>query len=715
MLKSTSVRLIAALATYTLATALLFGPLVTHLRTSVLWEPGDLTSTARDYWAASAQGKTPFTLTKDNLVFAPEGQVRAPSLQIANAVQPAFVLALKRFLGVLGALNLYMLLGFVLSAVVMFALLDQLGFHALAGLFGGFAFAFNWWQYEQAFFGHIGLNHLWVLPAVLISLLALRRSRSHRRAIVMGVVLALSFYVFSYLGLFAATLALAFAILDTVGTAKGSRMRVARLHAEGWAMAGALLVPALVASRLDSTGFTSSFVFSKKYFHGAAISDYFLPPGHSPVFGRFFGAGSWPTPHTGEETLFFGWTTMLLAFVGALLWLVRGHTEKGERRFMLTLSVWLIPIGFLGSLPAYATVHGSRVPLPSAAFAIGTFTNWWKIYSRYGVLVAIGMVILGAWTVSVGIRHRRRLGAAAAVCALAFLVVEMLPGTPAPTWNAAAIDGATRWLERHPGGIVADYPMLQYWNSSALNSPAWPIYVWANMYEQTEHHHPLYSPPTLPMDGSRTEAIRLLTLNLDDTLTPGVLRAEHVRYVVVHDDVYRTLGLPVPRLTSGYREIAAVGATRIYTPRAPAADVPRALDQHADQIESARGLGPAPAEFASGFLGVENYNGFASRWMVQDGILRVSATDTIIPTRYELQLRAFSNQVPRHVELRTPGARVLGSADVGPDQEYRIGPFTLPGGTSRLELHADPGPQRLGDRGVSTIFIEQLAIVPLSF
>lgn len=85
---------IASIVFSAVATALFF-PLVRDLNSSVLFEPGDLKSTARDYWAAEQHGESPFTFEHDSLIFAPEGQARAPSLQIANAVQPTFVWALK--------------------------------------------------------------------------------------------------------------------------------------------------------------------------------------------------------------------------------------------------------------------------------------------------------------------------------------------------------------------------------------------------------------------------------------------------------------------------------------------------------------------------------------------------------------------------------------------------------------------------------------------
>ena len=144
-------RWVVAAIGFTAIAIVLFFPLIRDLGSAVLFEPGDLTSTARDYWAAEQQGKSPFSFEHDGLIYAPEGQERAPSLQIANAIQPAFVVLVSRWTGYIAALNVYMLLGFVLTGVAMFALLDRLRLHIVASGFGAFAFAFSWFQYEQAF------------------------------------------------------------------------------------------------------------------------------------------------------------------------------------------------------------------------------------------------------------------------------------------------------------------------------------------------------------------------------------------------------------------------------------------------------------------------------------------------------------------------------------------------------------------------------------
>ena len=69
------------------------------------------------------------------------------------------------------------------------------------------------------------------------------------------------------------------------------------------------------------------------------------------------------------------------------------------------------------------------------------------------------------------------------------------------------------------------------------------------------------------------EAIRLVSMNLERPLTPRILRAEHVRFVVVDNDLYARLGLKVPRPHRSFRLVARLGSTTIYRVRGPLADV----------------------------------------------------------------------------------------------------------------------------------------------
>jgi hypothetical protein len=680
-------RYAVAFALYALATCVVFWPLLADLDSTILHEPGDLTSTARDYWAAEQQGTTVFTQTHDRFLWAPEGTERAPSLQLANPAQPAFVLLLREAVGIVGALNLYIVLGFLLTAFVTFVLLDRLGFHWLGSFVGGAAFGFSWWQLEQAFYGHSGLNHLWILPLLLLGLLRLQRTADPLTAAGIGALVAVAFYLFSYLGVIAVVLVAVFMLGNLVrGRRSGALRRTLFLDGVVWVTAYAALFPMLLAAAFLPSGFERSFPVTKADFFGAGLTDYVLPSAHHPLFGRFVAGDGVPAPHTGESVLFFGYSTIGLAIVGAVVW-YRRRRSNGDRTFALGLALLLVPIGIVLSLPAYATVAGHRVPLPDAAYVVGTVTNWWKIYSRFGVLVGLGLVILAAAGLTALLRTRR--GTAVAAIAVAVAMIELVPGTPIPTWNLARTPASPvrDWLAERPGGTVAFYPMVSHALAANVGFEDWGRSAWQLVYDQVQHGHPLFAVPSLPTSGSGTEEIRLAATDLDATWTAGLLRREGVRYVVVNERLYDQLGLPRPRLDQGFRRQATVGEWKIYTPTAP----PLAIEEAVVAWRDAQAGTPA-VTFGEGFHEVEQYHGQPSRWMRQDGELRVAVDPIWGRNRYELVFQAFSNRVPRRVEVIDESGRVLARTVVGTiDSTYVLGPITLAEPVT-LRLRTAPGP-----------------------
>ena len=212
---------------------------------------------------------------------------------------------------------------------------------------------------------------------------------------------------------------------------------------------------------------------------------------------------------------------------------------------------------------------------------------------------------------------------------------------------------------------------------------------------------PLYTIFSAGTGGTREDAIRILTRHLGDPVTPGVLAAENVRYVVVHADVYREQGEKVPPIPSTLEQLASFGEVTVYGLRAEPADLEAALEQNAEPIAHLQGLRPATFKFVDGFNAPEEFRtGEQWRWMTQAGRLDVENSNPI-SNPFVIEGVAFSSEFPRQLGVTTPSGDVLASMEI-PEQAVRIrlGPFHLPPGHSRLVLYASPGPEPLG--GTST-------------
>jgi hypothetical protein len=95
----------------------------------------------------------------------------------------------------------------------------------------------------------------------------------------------------------------------------------------------------------------------------------------------------------------------------------------------------------------------------------------------------------------------------------------------------------------------------------------------------------------------------------------------------------------------------------------------------------------------------------------------VEARNDVGPLTVELAGTGFSIRRERTLEVRDPGGRVLGSTSLGTAAApFAIGPFVLPGGASRLTLHAAPGPEPLGagDGRIASVFLSPVSIRPLA-
>ena len=704
LLRTNTGRLAVAAIGAIAVTAVFMPSLYVHPDGRVLEGPSDVSSATRDYWSMERRGVTPFTTTRDPYLGAPEGTPFSPGVAVANAVQPVFVWAIKGATGILGALNVFMLLGLVLSAVLTFALLDRLGVHPLAAAFGAYAFAFNAYLIRKAVYGHAPLVHAWVFPALVLAMLRLRSVRTLWSAVVAGAVLAAAFYVHTYYGVIATVLAL---VLLGVELVPRHDRRTVALVAAGAAAAVVLVLPGALSLALDRGALGDTFGHRDEATEefGARPLAYLVPPEGNPFLGGLVPDGVYDDlgPDGGEPELYLGWVAILLA-VGGVVLLRRGHAAllAGERRYVAVAAVILVPVAFLCSLPSRMTVFGMEVPtltaLPSA------LTTYLRVYGRFGVLVALGIAILAALALDVLVRRRRGLALGAA--AFALLAVELAYDLPIPAWDVSRAPAHVAFLAGQPPGIVASYPAQG--DTAAENR-----YARQELFWQTRHGQPLFF--TESAVKSRSWAIRLLADQPAGEKVGRLLAAERVRYVVVNDAVFRAAGADPPALEQGdFRLLGRAGGARVYELVAAPGEVDEIRAEGAGRIAAALGLQPAVTRIVGGFHGPEiGSDGREYRWMNQGGTIEVDNPDG--DRDLELTTVAFSAAQPRRLALLDEEGRTLGETTVDVQGAVAtIRPFRLPEGTSRIRLVASPGPARLGgtDTRVASVYLGPVLVQP---
>ena len=663
-----------------LLVGLAFWPLISHLGSAVLLQPGDASSTARDYWAIAHQHGSPFSLTRDLYLNAPEGIQRAPALQIANAFEPLVVLALSGF-GFLAAINLFMLIGYVASLAAMFALLRYLRLHFIACIAGAIGFSLSQWSVEQGLYGHVAFSHTWIFSLLLCSLLWARKAPAKRSAVV-GALLAIAFYVSSYFGLIACGLVLIFLIglAGTVRVPSGHSRKIVHWLVPGLLAFAILVAPVVFAPFIAPTPNLGLPPGSVHDLYGSSLRDFVLPSNHNALYHRVFGVSG----VSGEDVLFPG-LAMCLAVVAGFLG-ARRKTYPEDIQVVRRFAIVVIPVAILLSFPAYAEIGTHSIPLPDPALVLGSAIHWWRVYSRFGLLAILGVVILGAIGLDHLLRSHRRAARTLAVVLAVVAVLEVIPISGVPTTRLGKTP-VTRWLHAHPGGTVAFYPLAPA-EDPRTETPVWQNFVWGTLYRQVEYQHPLLALPSLDLISSRTDEARMAVTDLAAPETPHLLAAFGVRYVIVDEKVARQIATPILGVAAGLIPVAKLGGVRIFRV------IANVRAQDLADLALAYGGSPAP-EFVKNFYGPETYDGLPARWMGQDGYVRFGVSPGREFVTYNIKFNAFSNSGPRLVTV-TRGSQTVASFRVGAKESKHEFLTRLPSGASTLHWHSQPGPQILG-------------------
>jgi hypothetical protein len=215
---------------------------------------------------------------------------------------------------------------------------------------------------------------------------------------------------------------------------------------------------------------------------------------------------------------------------------------------------------------------------------------------------------------------------------------------------------------------------------------------------QFVHLHPLYNPWGAGIQDTREYAIRLLSRYIGGADTASILAAEGVKYVVLHDDVYRAdhmappITLPELRLI---RRFADVRVFRLSTTTVPA-DLGRLLDQHAAEVASIEGLRPPNVSLGLGFSAPPP--GSIQRTMTRSGAIELFNSDPALK-RVLLSFTGETANGYTNVTAHDATGAVVGRVHVGPlPANSVVGLVNVGPGETTIRLVVDDGrPIRVSD------------------
>ncbi|MDQ8043151.1 MAG: hypothetical protein AAGC46_00665 [Solirubrobacteraceae bacterium] len=645
-----------------------YWPLPLHLGTMQAGPPGDGWSGTAIWRALATEHLNPFAAGTIKAFNAPEGMVVPYQVNIQQWPTTIFYYVAARVVGADAGQTLYMTTGYVLTAGSMGWFLRRFVVRdSWIAVVLGCALALQPLSAVKGP-GHTAFVHLWPIVFTIGAVLIMRETPTVRKAIIAGL---LAFLTVSWSGYHLLLGGTAYGIV-LLGTlliaAKGTR----KLAFRNTMIAGATTLVGLgvlgvwlkiAGHGADPTQAVRQNPLDVLTVYGARLSEYLVPPSGSKVFGsvtepffatRMHGSNAW------ETSVYMGNLLVGLAITGFVVGVVlrrRAEAEPREWRRPLMSRGTIVVAGTVVMLVAIASsfppsiyVGGVEIPMPSRAFHAVLTT--WRVYSRFTLVAAIGMLIMAAiglaWLAGSG---RRRI----AVLALATVLIPLDLAVNVGHSIATTPPQIAAKVRALPPGIMAQYPLERGEGDGFL-----PIY----------YQHIYGRPVVNGFDDQATESRDSLIADLSDPNTIGRLNALNVKYVMTTTRPISP-GDPVPpipkKMPKGY-EVVAYGLYGGYE-----AWVYQVPEQDNDVF-----IAPG-----------RSYSGVPSK---QTGPAWAASTDSTILLDGDctslcdgtIQLGLTSFATPRTVTVEQDGKPVAVSVGAAP----KVGPVTLtPGQTTTLSIH----------------------------
>lgn len=451
---------------------------------------------------------TPGTALFNANIFFPE--TRTLALSDAMLVEGT-VAAPLNWLGIQPLLvhNLMLLGGITLSGLAMFALAKHLTGSRGAGVLAGLVFAYAPYRFEH--FMHMELQWAMWSPLAFLFLHRTCETGRLRDGLGTGACVALQMLSSIYYGIFLATL-LGLGALFSLWRDRSVPLQAAVKSLVAGAFLAAIVCTAYAIPYLRAHERVGDRPIGEVATFSATPGDYLSATESNWLYGVTARRG-WPERH-----LFPGALPIILAMVGLLL------RVPGRRTILYLL---LLVAAFEGSLGSHSLVYPAlynHVPLYRglrAAARLGIF-----VLLFLGVLTAYGYQALAA------AMPRARRFALAAACA-AVILAEYHVTVPLVEFEKTA-PPIYKLLASQPIGVLAEFPV-----ATPSSLPGWdPLYAYMSIF----HWFPLvngYSGMYPPSYINRLERIA----HFPDATSLKQLRADTVRYVIVHQNGYRPADL----------------------------------------------------------------------------------------------------------------------------------------------------------------------------
>jgi hypothetical protein len=448
-------------------------------------------------WVQHALATSPANLFNANQ-FHPEQNVLAYSdamLVEALIAAPLFAAGLRPVL----IHNLMLLGAIAASGVAMFTLARYLSRSTTGAIIAGIVFAFA--PYRAAHLMHLELQWTMWIPWAFWAMQRTLDTGRLKFGLLTGAFMALQIGSSIYYGIFLVILLPLAGAVQLVRVAPSQRMKTAGAFAAGAAIAVSVAVPYSRPYR-EARARVGVRAVSDVVTHSARPSDYRLVSEGNFLYGSRYAAQP-------ELALFPGYVAAGLAIVGLVL--VRPSAVVFSYVIGMLLAFDL-SLGLNGVVYPLLYQHvdvfkGLRAPARASIFVL----------MFLGVLAARGCAVI--FNALPALARAGVFGAIGAAVVLEYWVVPVL------LWPYPNRPPLYEFLARQPDGVVAEFPVFLAHDARYAYMS---IFHWKRLVNGYSGYHPL----------SYMERIRRL-FRMPDPSALAQLRADGVRYVIIHEGSYR--------------------------------------------------------------------------------------------------------------------------------------------------------------------------------
>lgn len=460
----------AIITIFFVGTALFKGyPVITSAK------PGD--GTAGLTWLAwiDTGGPTPDVIT--HLTNYPFGDSLRDPFQITSLFNIGGMWLFSQLFSAIAAWNIMVFLGYMSSALVMFAFIRWLLKNTWVAFFAGFAVTFTPYHQFNAT-GHLSyvFNAMFIL--LLWAFLVFWRNPTKKTIILLSLATAGCIYFDGYFTLLAGILLVGLIassyLADVFIFKQPAKYLLKRLKA--LLLYGAcvivLLIPVVLTQLKFGQQISSTLansrgdIASEVEVYSARPYEYILPADNNPLLPESYKTYRQDLLHGSnftENTLFLGFTTIILA--SYVWWHIRKKRVENESlqsmklTFLATVLSGTAITAFLVSLQPTISIFGQTLPMPS--WFMYHLTASWRVYARLYLIVDLALVVLA----SVGLyllikKYRLRKQVIVVTLAICISFLELMTSSRGVTWNYNSSPYVYQWLNRQNSvKVLAEYPL----------------------------------------------------------------------------------------------------------------------------------------------------------------------------------------------------------------------------------------------------------------